>query len=125
MRRAFGLGATIFVALALWSGNALARTTFQPRVGAALGLVPSFANPNIASGTSTAVDYNGGVVMAPSVTVHTIFWAPSGLRLHRRLRAAREAVPDRRGRRERHDHQRLLGPAPVWAADRARHRRAG
>jgi hypothetical protein len=78
MRTGFGLGAATFAALALWSGNALASTTFQPRVGGALGLVPSYANLNVATGAATAVDYNGGAVMAPNVTVHTIFWAPPG-----------------------------------------------
>ncbi len=78
MRRAIGLGAATFAALALWSGNALASTTFQPRVGGALGLFPSYANTDIATGSQTAVDYHGGAVMAASVTVHTIFWVPSG-----------------------------------------------
>ena len=78
MRRAMGLAAAAFAALTLWSGNALAGTTFHPRVGGALGLVPSYANTDIATGAPTAVDYNGGAVMAPNVTVHTIFWAPSG-----------------------------------------------
>jgi hypothetical protein len=78
MRRAIGLGAATFAALALWSGNALASTTFQPRVGGALGLFPSYANADIATGAQTAVDYHGGAVMAASVTVHTIFWAPAG-----------------------------------------------
>jgi hypothetical protein len=77
MRRAIGLGAATFAALALWSGNALASTTFQPRVGGALGLFPSYANTDIATGAQTAVAYHGGAVMAASVTVHTIFWAPA------------------------------------------------
>ena len=72
------IGAAAFAALALWSGNAPAGTTFQPRVGGALGLFPSYANTDIATGAPTAVDYNGGAVMAANVTVHTIFWAPSG-----------------------------------------------
>ena len=78
MRRAMGLAAATFAALALWSGSALANTTFHPRVGGALGLFPSFAHPDIATGAPTAVDYNGGTVMAANVTVHTILWAPSG-----------------------------------------------
>jgi hypothetical protein len=78
MRRAIGLGAATVAALALWSGNALASTTFHPRVGGALGLFPSYANTDIATGSQTSVDYHGGVVMAASVTVHTIFWAPAG-----------------------------------------------
>ena len=78
MRRAIGLGAATFAALALCNGNAQASTTFQPRVGGALGLFPSYANTDIATGAQTAVDYHGGAVMAASVTVHTIFWAPAG-----------------------------------------------
>jgi len=59
--------------------NALAAsTTFEPRVGDALGLVPAHASADVATGEATAVDYNGGPVMAGGVTVHTIFWAPSG-----------------------------------------------
>jgi hypothetical protein len=79
MRRAIGLGAAAFAALVLWGGNApAASTVFHPRVGGALGLFPSLANTNIATGAPTAIDYNGGSVMAANVTVHTIFWAPSG-----------------------------------------------
>jgi len=78
MRRAIGLGTAVFAALTLCSGNALASTTFQPRVGGALGLFPSYADTDVATGAETAVDYHDGVVMAANVTVHTIFWAPSG-----------------------------------------------
>jgi hypothetical protein len=78
MLRAIGLGTAALAALALWSGNAPASTKFQPRVGGALGLVPSYANADVATGAATAVEYDGGAVMAPNVTVHTIFWAPSG-----------------------------------------------
>ena len=78
MRRAVGFGAAAFAVLVLWSGNALASTTFQPRIGGALGIFPSYALTDIATGAQTAVDYHGGVVMAANVTVHTIFWAPPG-----------------------------------------------
>jgi hypothetical protein len=78
MRRAMGLAVTAFAALALWSGNAPAGTTLQPRVGGALGLFSPYANTDIATGAPTAVDYHGGTVMAANITVHTIFWAPSG-----------------------------------------------
>ena len=77
MRRAMGLAVVGFAVLTLWSGNAPAGTIFHPRIGAALGLVPSYANTDIATGAPTAVEYNGGVVMGPNVTVHTVFWAPS------------------------------------------------
>ncbi len=78
MRRAIGLGAATFAVLALWSGSALASTTFKPRIGGALGLFPSYANTDIATGDQTAADYHGGAVMAANVVVHTIFWAPAG-----------------------------------------------
>ena len=44
----------------------------------ALGLFPSYANTDIATGDQTDAVYHGGVVMDASVTVHTIFWAPAG-----------------------------------------------
>jgi hypothetical protein len=78
MRKAIGLGVGVFAALALFSASAQASTTFKPRVGGALGLVPSHAMTDIATGSPTAVTYHGGAVMGPTVTVHTIFWAPSG-----------------------------------------------
>jgi hypothetical protein len=78
MRRAIALGAAAVAVLALWSSNALASTKFQPRVGGALGLFPSYADNDVATGAQTAVDYHGGSVMAANVTVHTIFWAPPG-----------------------------------------------
>ena len=81
MRRAMGLTVVGFAVLALWSGNAPAGTIFHPRVGGALGLVPSYSNTDIATGAPTAVVYNGGAVMAANVTVHTVFWAPSGYSL--------------------------------------------
>src|SRR5579863_672351 len=78
MRRAIGIGAAAFAALALWSSSAQANTVFHPRVGGALGLFPSYGNSDIATGNDTAATYHGGSVMAANVTVHTIFWAPSG-----------------------------------------------
>jgi hypothetical protein len=78
IRRAFALGAMAVVVSALWSATALASTKFQPRVGGALGLFPSYTSNDVATGAQTAVDYHGGSVMAANVTVHTIFWAPPG-----------------------------------------------
>lgn len=63
---------------------ASASTSFRPRIGAALGLVPTLraqqrmARADIATGAPIPVTYHGGSVMAGGVTVHTIFWAPSG-----------------------------------------------
>ena len=59
---------------------ALASPKFRPRVGGAMGLVPTFNkqgvafNPDIASGGPTQVTYHGGSVMSGGVTVHAIFW---------------------------------------------------
>jgi hypothetical protein len=59
-------------------------TKFHPRVGGALGLVPPLggngkARPaDVATGPLVPAVYHAGSVMAGGVTVHTIFWAPSG-----------------------------------------------
>ena len=71
------------------AGGALASpawgaTTFRPRVGNALGLAPAGGLPRDGSsselGAVNPVTYHGGPTMnqAGGVTVHTIFWAPSG-----------------------------------------------
>lgn len=62
---------------------ALGATTFHPRIRGALGLLPPFSKgkvrpADVATGSLTPVVYHGGSVMAGGVTVHTIFWAPSG-----------------------------------------------
>jgi hypothetical protein len=56
---------------------ALARGTFRPRIGFAMGIEPVAGSQEIAAGPSTPVVYHGGSVMR-NVTIHTIFWAPSG-----------------------------------------------
>jgi hypothetical protein len=57
---------------------ALASTTFRPRIGRAMGLMPIAGTAqDTAQGTPIPVVYHGGSVMS-DVTVHTIFWAPSG-----------------------------------------------
>jgi hypothetical protein len=59
-------------------------TTFRPRVAGGLGLVPpvnsqgQMVTTDVASGGVTPLTYHGGAVMGGGVTVHTIFWAPSG-----------------------------------------------
>jgi len=51
---------------------------FRPRVGRAMGLVPPAGGPpEIAVTPREPVVYHGGSVMR-NVTVHTVFWAPSG-----------------------------------------------
>ncbi len=56
---------------------AIAAPTFRPRVGKAMGLVPVVGSQDVAVGTPFPEVYHGGSVMS-DVTVHTIFWAPSG-----------------------------------------------
>jgi hypothetical protein len=84
MGRSRALAAAIVVlaaaslAPAAWAGG------FRPRIGPAMGLVPThnrhglLAAGDVASGALTPITYHGGPVMAGGVTVHTIFWAPSG-----------------------------------------------
>jgi hypothetical protein len=57
--------------------------SFRPRIGPALGVVPTIAaqrrmSRDAATGAPIAVTYHGGSVMTGGVTVHTIFWAPAG-----------------------------------------------
>lgn len=83
-RRRALLPAVVCIALGAIAPAALGRITFHPRVGGALGLIPpvnsqgKFGADDVASGALTPVTYHGGAVMAGGVTVHTIFWAPSG-----------------------------------------------
>ncbi|MGB9184399.1 MAG: hypothetical protein WCB67_10060 [Solirubrobacteraceae bacterium] len=86
LRRALAatlLAAVSFGALALGAALAPAavrhatRSTFRPRIGSAMGILPRLGSPEIASGTNIPVVYHGGQVMR-NVTVHTIFWAPPG-----------------------------------------------
>ncbi len=75
------------VVLAALAPSALGATTaqrFHPRVGRALGLNPplNLKGPIKTlpgeEGQATPVIYRAGTVMTGGVTVHTIFWAPSG-----------------------------------------------
>jgi hypothetical protein len=58
--------------------------TFHARLGGALGLVPpanrqgQLKAGDVATGALIPETYHGGPVMAGGVTIHTIFWAPSG-----------------------------------------------
>lgn len=83
-RRRALLPAVVCLMLFAFVSVAAGKTQFHPRVGGALGLIPPvngqgrFGADDIASGALTPVTYHGGSVMAGGVTVHTIFWAPSG-----------------------------------------------
>jgi hypothetical protein len=63
--------------VAVVAAPASAAPTFTPRVGSVLGIEPTYTSPDIAIGTSIPAAYHGGSVMR-EVTVHTVFWAPSG-----------------------------------------------
>jgi hypothetical protein len=65
-------------ALGAFAGSAAART-FKPRIGFAMGIEPVHGSQDVAVGTSIPVAYHGGAVMR-HVTIHTVFWAPSGYR---------------------------------------------
>jgi len=86
MRGSRGL---MMLVLAAFLACALAPTAsgapaFRPRIDGALGLMPlvnrqgQFRAQDVASSAQTPVLYHGGKTMAAGVTVHTIFWAPSG-----------------------------------------------
>jgi hypothetical protein len=57
--------------------SAAAKTVFRARIKGALGIVPALGGPDIAISSNLPEVYHGGSVMR-NVTIHTIFWAPSG-----------------------------------------------
>src|SRR5581483_563133 len=67
------------VALLSCAPQAGARVTFKPRIRGAMGIIPAHGQADIASGKPIPVVYHGGSVMR-HVTIHTVFWAPSGFR---------------------------------------------
>jgi hypothetical protein len=67
----------VLALLAALAPVAGASTAFRPRIKGALGLVPPAGGPDIAVGSSLPEAYHGGSVMR-GVTIHTIFWGPSG-----------------------------------------------
>jgi hypothetical protein len=78
------LAAIVCLACGLLTPAAFGATAFHARIRGALGLVPAvnrhgqLGAADVASGALTPVTYHGGPVMSGGVTVHTIFWAPSG-----------------------------------------------
>jgi hypothetical protein len=68
-------GAVLVAAAALPAAADAA--TFRPRIGFAMGLEPARSSREIAVAPSIPVVYHGGSVLR-DVTIHTIFWAPSG-----------------------------------------------
>ncbi|HEY5316358.1 MAG TPA: hypothetical protein VIJ20_00145, partial [Solirubrobacteraceae bacterium] len=69
----------ICCALGVLAPSAGAKTAFHPRIKGAMGIVPAIGGPDIALGSNLPEVYHGGSVMR-NVTIHTIFWAPSGFR---------------------------------------------
>jgi hypothetical protein len=58
----------------VWNGGA----GVPPRIGGAMGIIPAHGHFDLASGEPIDAVYHGGGVMGPSVTIHTVFWAPAG-----------------------------------------------
>ena len=105
------LAATSTASAAAKSTSTVAKPSFRPRIGHALGLVPAAGTSDIAVGSPYPEVYNGGPVMK-DVTVHTVFWAPSGYAFGGSpgagalgLRPAGAAVLHRRRPRLRHDRR--------------------
>jgi hypothetical protein len=65
--------------LCLCAAPATAREQFRPRIKGAMGIIPPRNHTELAAGPSIPVVYHAGTVMR-GVTIHTIFWAPSGYR---------------------------------------------
>ena len=68
---------TVILAVAFSAAPASAHPVFTPRSGYAMGIEPRDGSQEIALGTNIPVVYHGGSVMR-NVTIHTVFWAPSG-----------------------------------------------
>lgn len=77
--RASKVVAAVILALLTSGPAAGASVKFRPRIGAAMGLFPLRAQRAPALATVIPLVYHGGAVMR-GVTLHTIFWAPSGYR---------------------------------------------
>lgn len=75
------MAAVVCLGVAVFASPAAAKPAFHPRVGGALGLIPTvnsqgqFGRQDVASGALTPVTYHSGSVMGGGVTVHTIFWS--------------------------------------------------
>jgi hypothetical protein len=82
MRTRISLAAIIVAAImafALPSAAVAAKSAFRPNIGKAMGLVPPPGVDDPAVGSNLEGVYHGGSVMdTGTVTIHTIFWAPSG-----------------------------------------------
>ncbi len=65
------------VALLACASPAGAHTRWRPRIKGLMGIVPPAGHQDTATGTNIPVVFHGGEVMH-HVTVHTVWWAPSG-----------------------------------------------
>jgi hypothetical protein len=70
------VGLTMAVAGAV-ATPAAASSSFRPRIGGAMGLIPPLGRQETAASPAVPVVYHGGAVMR-DVTLHTVFWAPAG-----------------------------------------------
>lgn len=77
VRHALIAALTLLIVGASLASTASAKPRFRPRIGRAMGLIPAHGQADPTSGTPIPVVYHGGSVMR-GVTVHTVFWAPSG-----------------------------------------------
>ena len=66
------------VVLVTTGATASSKHVFRPRVANALGLAPPAHSRVLFSSAKDRLTYHGGSVMDAGVTVHLIFWAPSG-----------------------------------------------
>jgi hypothetical protein len=73
------LAAIVAGACSLAPASAVAAKRYRPRIGGAWGIVPARGQGEveIATGENYPVVYHGGSVMR-NVTIHAVFWAPSG-----------------------------------------------
>src|SRR5947209_6523572 len=85
MRAAVRVLLGMLCAMSIGAGVAQAAGTFHPRVKGALGLVPPLdshgargAGLDPGSSLQVPVTYHAGTVMQGGITVHEIFWSPTG-----------------------------------------------
>ena len=90
-----------------------------------MGIVPPLGQQEIAAGSAVPVVYHGGQVMR-NVTIHTVFWAPTGYRFTGSpgagvpgYEAMVQQFLERRRARLGGRRQRVLGAQPVRRRPRA------
>ncbi len=81
-RRALVAALVVVFAVALAPSASAKISTLKAREGNALGIIPIHGVQDPAAGSQTPVVYHGGPVMSGGVTVHLIFWKPTGFQYH-------------------------------------------